>query len=105
MTGTSIFLNKPWYLVPLFLYMYWLAIEKYSKRGIFQDILMPLNGFLPGTLASNAFKLLKRHIILKSFTSFEISLEFILCGWNTFGQYYISFFFQFKFRYISSIFI
>ena len=32
---------------------------------------MSLNGLLPGTLASNAFKLLERGIILKSFNSLK----------------------------------
>ena len=53
----------------VFIYITW--PYKNTARGIFQDILMSLNGLLPGTLASNAFKLLERGIILKSFNSLK----------------------------------
>ena len=55
----------------VFIYIYITWPYKNTARGIFQDILMSLNGLLPGTLASNAFKLLERGIILKSFNSLK----------------------------------
>jgi len=53
----------------VFIYITW--PYKNTARGIFQDILMSLNGLLPGTLASNALKLLEKGIILKSFNSLK----------------------------------
>lgn len=73
----------------VFIWIAW-PYKNTTKRD-FQDTLMPVNRFLPVTLASNAFKLFGEGIILNSYSSFKIYLEFVLCGWSTFGQYYISF--------------